>query len=360
MKAAVLYEPNTPFRIEELDLSEPGHGEVLVKIMASGVCHSDWHIIKGERNDVPLPVILGHEGAGVVDAVGPGVTHLRPGDHVILSWQTSCGLCETGQQGAPNMCENSPTADAKPTIRETGTQINQVLGLGTFGSHMVVPEIAAVPIDKDIPFPQASLVGCGVTTGIGAVINTAGVRPGTTAAVFGCGGVGLNCVQGAAIAGATAIIAVDLLDNKLELAREFGATHAVNSSREDPVERIRELTGGAGVHYAFEAIGLMAEPFVQSILCTRRGGVTVWVGHAPDDTPVTIDARMLDLEKTVKGCQYGSSRPHINFPRLLNFYKNGRLKVDELISRRFQLDEINTAFEVLGRGEVARSVVVFD
>ena len=360
MKAAVLYEPKTELVVEELELNEPAHGEVLVKMMASGVCHSDWHVVKGEWTHHPLPAVLGHEGAGIVETVGPGVTNVKPGDHVILSWKASCGLCEMCQKGWVNLCESFLVPSSKPYIRGKGTEIDQMAGLGTFGSYSVVPEVAAVPIDKDIPFPQASLVGCGVTTGVGAAINTAGVRPGTTVAVFGCGGVGLNCIQGSVIAGATTIIAVDLLDNKLELGREFGATHTVNASKEDPVERIIELTDGRGAHYAFEAIGLVERPFVQSILCTRRRGITVWVGHAPINTSVTIDARDLMQEKTVLGSMYGSARPQIEFPRLLNLYKAGKLKLDELISRRFPLEDVNGAFDALSKGEVARSVLYFD
>ncbi|MCH8206309.1 MAG: alcohol dehydrogenase catalytic domain-containing protein, partial [Chloroflexi bacterium] len=196
-----------PLVIEELDLGEPGPGEVLVKMMASGVCHSDWHVVKGEWTQVPLPIVLGHEGAGIVESLGPNVTGVQLGDHVILSWKASCGLCEMCQKGWPNLCERSPTVGRKPTVRETEEPMNQMAGLGTFGSYTVVPEVAAVPIDRDVPFAQAALVGCGVTTGVGAAINTARVQPGTTVAVFGCGGVGLNCMQGAAIAGATMIIA---------------------------------------------------------------------------------------------------------------------------------------------------------
>ena len=360
MRAAVLYEAKTPLVIEEMDQDEPGPGEVMVKMMASGVCHSDWHVAKGEWTHVPIPAVLGHEGSGVVEAVGQNVTSVRPGDHVILSWHTSCGLCEMCQGGWPNLCVQPPQPSSKPRVRGTGTAINQMAGLGTFASYEVVPEVAAVPIDKDVPFPQAALVGCGVTTGVGAAINTAQVKPGTTVAVFGCGGVGLNCIQGSSIAGATTIIAVDLLDNKLDLAKEFGATHTVDASRQDPVERIIELTGGQGAHYAFEAIGLVEKPFVQSILCTRKRGITVWVGHAPVNTPVTIDARALLYERTVIGSNYGSARPHIDFQRMLTLYKAGKLKLDELISRTFPLQEANTAFEVLGKGEVARSVLTFD
>ena len=360
MKGAVLYEAQTPLVVEALDIDEPGPGEVLVKMSASGVCHSDWHVVKGEWTHVPLPAVLGHEGAGVVEAVGPNVTHVKPGDHAILSWMPSCGVCETCQKGWPNLCLKDFSISSRLRVRGTGVEIGQLVGMGTFGSYQVVPEMSVVPIDRDVPMEQASLVGCGVTTGAGAAINTARVQPGTTVAVFGCGGVGLNCIQGARIAGATTIIAVDLLDNKLDLGREFGATHTVNASREDPVARIKELTGGHGAHYAFEAIGLVEAPFVQSIHCTRRRGVTVWVGHAPVNTSVTIDAQDLIWEKTVIASMYGSARPQIDFPRLLALYKAGQLKLDELVSRRFPVEEVNTAFEVLGKGEVARSVLVFD
>jgi S-(hydroxymethyl)glutathione dehydrogenase/alcohol dehydrogenase len=342
--------------IENVDLPKPAARDVLVRLMASGVCHSDWHILKGEWGDRMFPTVLGHEGAGVVEAVGEDVTHVKPGDHVILSWRTSCGLCEMCQRGWPALCDRSPTVGGGRAMLGD-KPVGLAGGLGTFAEYALVNAVAAVPIDRDIPFQQASLVGCGVTTGVGAVINTAKVEPGSTVAVFGCGGVGLNCIQGAAIAGAEQIIAVDMLDNKLEMGKQFGATHTVNAKNVDPVEAIRELTGGLGVHYAFEAIGLVEAPFLQSILCTRKRGVTVWVGHAPMNTPVTIDARTLINEKTVIGSFYGSARPHIEFPKLLALYKSGKLKLDELITRRFPLSEVNEAFAVLGRGEVARSVL---
>ena len=196
MKAAVLYEPLTPLVVEEVDIDEPGPGEVLVKMSASGVCHSDWHVVKGEWTHVPLPAVLGHEGAGVVEAVGPNVTRVKPGDHAILSWMPSCGVCEMCQKGWPNLCLKEFSISSKLRVRATGAEIAQMAGLGTFGAYQVVPDMAVVPIDKDVPMEQASLVGCGVMTGTGAAINTARVQPGTTVAVFGCGGVGLNCIQG--------------------------------------------------------------------------------------------------------------------------------------------------------------------
>ncbi len=221
----------------------------------------------------------------------------------------------------------------------------------------MVPQDVVIPIDKSVPLAQAALIGCGVLTGVGAVINTAKVEPGASVAVFGCGGVGLNCIQGAVLAGAEPIIAVDLRDNKLEMGRAFGATHTVNAGEEDPIERIREITGGKGAHYAFEAIGLTGEPFRQAIQCTRKRGVTVFVGHAPHHTPVDFDARMLMPEKSVIGSMYGTARPHVDIPRLIALYQRGRLKLDELVTRSYPLAEVNQAFEALSAGEVARSVL---
>ena len=355
MKAAILFEAQKPVTVDTVDIGEPGPGEVLVKIMASGVCHSDWHVAKGDWDNVPLPAILGHEGAGIGEAVGPNARGVRQGDHVVLSWKTNCGICEMCERGYPNLCERSPRPSTKP--KTNGTELHPMAGVGTMAEYSIVPDVAAVPIDKDIPFPQAALVGCGVTTGVGAAINTAQVQPGTTVAVFGCGGVGLNVIQGARIAGATTIIAIDLLDNKLAMSEEFGATHKINASKEDVVPRIKELTDRKGVHYAFEAIGLVEKPFVQSVHCTRYRGISIWVGHAPLRTPVTIDARDLIMEKTIMASMYGTARPHIEFNKMLGLYKTGNLKLDELITRRYSLQDINTAFEALAKGEVARSVL---
>ncbi|MEM7133133.1 MAG: Zn-dependent alcohol dehydrogenase [Chloroflexota bacterium] len=357
MKAAVLYDINIPLQIETFDLPNLEDDQVRVRLEASGVCHSDWHVIKGEWPFVPLPNILGHEGAGVVEAIGSDVRNISVGDHVVLSWKRNCGLCEMCQEGYPNRCDEPADHRGNPTQPERSDSMNRFNGLGTFATETIVPQDVVIPIDKEIPLPQAALVGCGVMTGVGAALNTANVQPGKSVAVFGCGGVGLNVIQGAAIAGAEPIIAVDLADNKLEMGRLFGATHTVNASQVDPVEAIRELTDGQGVHYAFEAIGLVSAPFKQSILCTRKRGVTVYVGHAPEQTPVDFDARILMPEKMVIGSMYGTCRPRVDFPRLLNLYKAGKLKLDELVTRTYQLEDVNEAFEALRKGEVARSVL---
>ena len=357
MKAAVLYDVNTPLKIEEFELPETGSAMVRIRLAASGVCHSDWHVVKGDWPHVPIPTILGHEGAGIVEEVGSGVTDIREGDHVILTWKRSCGRCEMCQKGFSNLCDLPPDTRGRPRFKGREAVMDKLVGLGTFGTYTIVPQDAVVRIDKDVPFAQAALIGCGVMTGVGAVINTAKVEPGSSVAIFGCGGVGLNCIQGAVLVSAEPIIAVDILDNKLELARQFGATHTVNASKEDAVERIQEISGGPGVHYAFEAIGLTGDPFVQAMLCTRKRGVTVFVGHAPHNTPVAMDARMLMHEKLVIGSYYGTARPHVDFHRLIGLYRAGKLKLDELITRTYPLEGINDAFDAMAKGEVARSVL---
>ena len=358
MKAAVLYDFNTPLQIEKFDMPDIADDQVRVRLEASGVCHSDWHIVKGEWVDINRPpVILGHEGAGVVEEVGPQVHSVKVGDHVVLSWMRNCGLCEMCQVGYPNLCEEPWDRRGQPLFPESKRPMKRMNALGTFSTETIVPQDIAIPIDREIPFGQAALVGCGVMTGVGAALNTANVQPGKSVAVFGCGGVGLNVIQGAAIAGAEPIIAVDILDNKLEMGTLFGATHTVNSARVNPVETIQELTVGKGVHYAFEAIGLVPEPYKQAILCTRRRGVTVFVGHGPDNTPVDFDSKILAMEKTVIGSLYGTCRPQVDFARIFSLYKAGKLKLDELVTRVYPLEEVNEAFDALGKGEVARSVL---
>lgn len=356
MKAAVLYQVKTPLTIQEFDLPDVGLDQVRVRLVASGVCHSDWHVIKGDWPHIPVPTILGHEGAGVVEETGSAVTGVKKGDHVVLSWKRNCGVCEMCQKGYPNLCDALPDTRSLPRFPATDHTMNKMLGLGTFSTHTIVPEEVVIPIDKDVPLQQAALVGCGVMTGVGAVINTAQVEAGASVAVFGCGGVGLNVIQGAALVGANPIIAVDIHASKLELAKLFGATHTVDASQEDPVARIQAITG-PGAHYAFEAIGLAAEPFLQAIQCTRKRGVTVFVGHAPFHTPIQMDARILMPEKMVIGSMYGTARPRVDFPRLIGLYKAGRLKLDELVTRVYPLARVNDAFDALAKGEVARSVL---
>ena len=261
------------------------------------------------------------------------------------------------QVGYSNLCEEPWDRRGQPLFADSERPMKRMNALGTFSTETIVPQDVAIPIDREIPFAQAALVGCGVMTGVGAALNTANVQAGKSVAVFGCGGVGLNVIQGAAIAGAEPIIAIDILDNKLEMGRLFGATHTLNSTLVNPVEAIQELTDGKGVHYAFEAIGLVPEPYKQAIVCTRRRGVTVFVGHGPDNTPVDFDCKILALEKTVIGSLYGSCRPRLDFPRLFSLYKAGKLKLDELVTRVYPLEEVNEAFEAMGKGEVARSAL---
>ncbi len=358
MKAAIMHGFNRELTIEGIELGGPRAGEVLVNLKASGVCHSDWHALKGDWGDYGLPLVLGHEGAGVVQEVGAGVTAVKPDDHVILAWRTNCGICEMCQHGWPNLCTAPPSTGQRGSVG--GEPLHRFTDTGTFATHTVVPESAPVVMPKEIPFAQAALIGCGVMTGYGAAVNTARVRAGSTVAVFGCGGVGLNCIQGARVAGAEMIIAVDLRDNKLELGRRFGATHTVNAADNDPVEAILELTGGEGVHYAFEAIGVASAPYSQSVRCTRRRGTTVWVGHAPLNTAVQFDARDLFFERTVIGSFYGSARTHVDFLRILALYREGKLMLDELVSRQLPLERVNDAFASLAEGDVARSVLIMD
>ena len=357
MKAAVLYEVNKPLKIEEFELPETGADMIRVRLAAAGVCHSDWHVVKGDWPQHTIPCILGHEGAGVVEEVGSQIAGVNEGDHVILAWKRHCGHCEMCQKGFPNLCDLPPYDSGLPRFAGRTETMRRFVGMGTFSTSVLVPQDAVVPIGRDIPFAQAALIGCGVMTGVGAVINTAQVEPGSSVAIFGCGGVGLNCIQGAVLASAEPIIAVDIHDRKLEMAKEFGATHTINSSIENPVDLINQISDGLGVHYAFEAIGLVSEPFLQSIECTRKRGVTVFVGHAPVNTPIEMDARMLMHEKSIIGCYYGSARTHVDFHRLIGLYRAGKLKLDELVSRTYPLEGVNDAFEALANGKVARSVL---
>ena len=363
INAAVLYEPNTPLVVETVDLDEPNDGEVLVRIAAAGVCYSDYHVMKGEWT-MPMPMVLGHEAAGVVDKIGSGVTRVAVGDHVILNFRPNCGTCRHCVVGRPVICTGIETPrwfmfDGTARLHKGGQDIHHFSRTASFAEYAVVQESGAIPVRKDMPLEPASLVGCSVMTGVGAAINTAKVEPGATVLVIGCGGVGLNIVQGARLAGAERIIAVDTLQSKLSYAREFGATDTLAASDGDVVARVHEMTDG-GVDYAFEAIG-NPKTIVQAYEATGPGGTTVVVGMAPEHDVVSLNALSLPrTERVVMGSWYGSARPWVDIPKLVNLYMSDRLKIDSMISRTYRLGEINQAYDALDKGEVARSVIVFD
>ena len=360
MKAAVLREVNKPLAIEEVEHGDPAPREVLVRTVAAGVCHSDLHFQNGAY-PYALPAVLGHESAGVVEAVGDSVTYVKPGDHVITCLSAFCGHCEHCLTGHMSLCmspELQRGADAPPRLAKNGESLAQFLNLSSFAEYMLVHEHALAKVREDMPLDRAALIGCAVTTGVGAVIHTAGVEPGASVAIIGCGGIGLAAVNGAAVAGAGRIIAVDQVQSKLELARKFGATDLVNAAEVDPVGAVRELTGG-GVHYSFEAIGL-AKTAQQAFKMVRRGGTATVVGMIPVGAMVEIHGPEFLAEKKLQGCNMGSNRFRVDIPRLVDFYLQGKLHLDELISKRIRLEEVNEAFAQLETGEVARNVIMFD
>lgn len=364
-KAAVLFEVGQKLEIREVEVQKPQAGEVLIRMAAGGVCHSDLHVMTGHLI-ASLPAILGHEGSGVVADVGPGVASVKPGDHVIPLWRLSCGECEYCTGGRPALCPagfeirmTGRLLDGTTRFKLDGKEIKHFAGVSSFSEYSVVPEKAVLKIPNDLPLERAALFGCAVVTGVGAAINAARVKPGSSVAVFGAGGVGLNVIQGAAIAGAGKIIAVDLLENKLEFARRFGATHTVNASKGNPVEQVRAVTGGRGVDYAFEVIGLPAT-MRQAYDTLAKRGMAIVVGITPMTMEVSVPVMTLVYEERVlTGSVYGSSRPKIDIPMLIDLYRAGKLKLDELLTRTYPFDQINEAYAALDRGEVARSVVTF-
>jgi len=364
MKAAVLYEANTPLQIVDIEQEGPRAGEARVRVMATGICHSDWHIMNGDWT-LPLPMVLGHEAAGIVEEVGAGVSNVSAGDHIIFSFRPQCGHCLYCSIGRSILCDGHQSVrwamlDGTCRLRRDGKDIFQMARIGTFSEHVVCPAEMLIPIRKEMPWPQAALMGCCVPTGVGAVTRCAEVEAGASVVVIGCGGVGLNVIQGARLAGAGKIIACDLLDTKLAFARDFGATHTVNASRDKVVDQVRALTGGRGADYAFDAIGGEATT-LQILDAIRPGGTAVIVGMAAMSVraPITPYAMALQ-EKTLKGTMYGSVRPNLDFPKLVDLYLEGRLKIDQLISRTWKLDEINEGFASMRGGQVARGVVVFN
>ncbi len=364
MKAAVLTGVDTPLEIrDDIEMAAPGRGEVRIKMAASGVCHSDLSVQNGTI-PMPTPIVLGHEGAGVVEDVGDGVSRVAAGDHVVLSFVPACGECYTCKRGQSYLCEKAAMQamggllDGTTRLTSGGSAVYQMACLGTFGQQAIVPEISMVKIPDDVPLDVAALIGCGVLTGVGAALNTADIRPGDTVAVVGCGGVGLNVIQGARIAGAGKIIAVDMFDSKLEMAKEFGATDTVNPNNGDPGAQVTTLNDGRGADVAFEVIGLKAT-MQQVIDMIRPGGEAILVGVPRMDVMLELNAAFtfLYLDKTVKGCWYGSSNVHEDVPKLLDLWKKGELKLEELISREIKVEQVNEAFEAMVSGEVARSVI---
>ncbi len=350
----------TPLSIEDVRVDNPKSHEVLVRTAACGVCRSDLHYITGSYG-CPLPTILGHEAAGVVEKVGSEVRYVKPGDHVITCLSVFCGHCEFCTTGRPFSCQNPEVArldDESPRLSRNGGPMHQFFSLSAFAEYMLIHEHALVKIRDDMPLDRAALIGCGVTTGFGAVINTAKVEVGSTVAVIGCGGVGLSAINGAAIAGAGRIIAVDVKGSKLNLAKHFGATDVVDASRGDPVEAVREMTGG-GVAYSFEALGLK-ETSEQAFRMLRTSGVATIIGMVPEGLTIEIPADDLLNDKTLKGSNMGSNHFRVDMPRFVDFYLAGKLKLDDMISRRIALAQINEAFEEMKAGTVSRSVIVFD
>ncbi len=365
MKAAVLTALNAPLEIMDLEQEGPKVGEVRVRVKATGVCMSDWHIIIGDW-PTKMPIVLGHEAAGVIDEIGPGVSRIKRGDHVIFSFKPNCGHCSYCARGRSVLCNGHADTpgfrlyDGTARMKLNGVDVNQMARIGTFAETVVCSEENVVVIRKDMPWAQAALVGCSVATGIGAVTRHAKVPAGSTVLVIGCGGVGLNIVQGAKLAGARRIIAADLLDNKLDYAKTFGATDTINAKTGNLIKEVRALTGGLGVDYAFDAIG--SEITVTQIVdAVAPGGHAVMVGIPAMTTKAGIaPAMMVFQEKSLTGSFYGSVEPTIDFPILCDLYMDKKINLDGLIGRTYTLSEINEGFAQLRAGSVARGVVMFD
>jgi len=360
MRAAVCRAFGEPLVIEEVTLDPPGPGEIEVAMAACAICHSDIHYAEGAWGG-RLPAVYGHEAAGVVRAVGPAVSHLAPGDHVVVTLIRSCGRCPSCIRGAPVTCETRFPLDAKsPLRRPGGERLTHGLRTGAFAQSIVVEASQAVAIPQDIPLDSASLLACGVITGFGAVVNTAQLRPGATAAVIGAGGVGLNVVQGAAIAGASTIIALDLVPAKLEAARRFGATHTCGAAGGKAVEKVRAMTDGRGADYVFVAVG--AKPAIeQALAMTARSGAVVLVGIPADGVTVSFEpGEVASQNQRILGSKMGGARIQDDIPMLVTLYREGKLKLDELISGRYPLEQINEAIASTKGGEALRNVIVFD
>ncbi len=361
IKAAVCREANRPLAIEDIDLAAPGPEEVLVKTVACGVCHSDLHALHG-KIATPMPSVLGHEPAGRVVAVGARVRNVAVGDHVIACTSMFCGSCAQCVQGRPHLCVDRGAcargADEAPRLSRSSELIHPFVELGGFAEAMLLHQRAVVKIDKDIPLDRAALVGCAVTTGVGAALNTAQVTPGSAVVVFGAGGVGISIIQGARLAGARQIIAVDMLDSKLANARKFGATDTLNPTGVDAVKTLKKMTRG-GADFAFEAVGI-PKLLEQAFYCLAPRGTAVLVGAIPQGETVSLHAGHFFQEKRIIGCMMGSNRFTLDAPRYLEFYRQGRLDLDGMVSRHMPLEQVNEAFRAMEAGEVTRTVLMFE
>jgi S-(hydroxymethyl)glutathione dehydrogenase / alcohol dehydrogenase len=363
MQAAVFRKPHAPLTIEPVDIDKPWGREVLVRTVATGVCHSDLHVVDGQgRWPLDRPIVLGHEGAGVVEAVGADVTTVKPGDHVVACLSGFCGTCAQCLSGHPNLCTGGAVTRAEsaaPRLSQQGEMVRQFIGISSYAERMLLHENSIVTIDPELPLDRAALVGCGVLTGVGAALRSSGMQAGQTVAVFGCGGVGLAIVQGARIGGAVQIIGVDMFDSKLEMAKRVGATHVVNSANEDPVKAIRALTRGAGVDHAFEAVG-NAKLVRQAIESLAIRGTATIVGVLPPDATIEFPWMAIRPECKVQTSRMGSNQFRTDIPRYLEFYRQGRLDLDAMVSKRGKLGDINEAFRAMKAGEVARTVLTFN
>ncbi len=359
MKAAVCYEFGKPLVVEDLELDPPAVQEIKVKLAACAICHSDIHYLEGAWGGT-LPAVYGHEAAGIVEEIGPGVTLAQPGDAVVVTLIRSCGRCYFCAQGRPHMCEARFTLDDERRIHTAqGGAIFQGLRTGGFAEYVVVHESQVVPIPESVPLPSASLLACGVITGLGAVVNTAEVPAGSSVVVIGTGGVGLNSVQGARLAGANPIIAIDVVSEKLEAARQFGATDTIDAGSADVSAAVRLLTGGRGADYVFVTVG-SARAIEQGIALLRRGGTAVVVGMPASGVKIAIEAvEFADASQRILGSKMGSTRLRVDVPKLVALYQQGRLKLDELISARYPIEQINEAIAAVKRGEALRNVIVF-
>lgn len=364
INAAVVREINH-LTIEEIEMAPPHERQVLVKVKAAGVCHSDLHTYKGELRSVP-PIVLGHEGAGIIEEVGPGVTKFKAGDPVIINWLPGCLTCNTCMSGRANLCERLPGTTFQSLMPDgtthhttlDGMVLKPYLSSATMADYAIVDEDGLIPIPDDMPFDVAAVIGCAVLTGAGAVLNTAQAESGSSAMVIGCGGVGLSAVQGCQLAGCYPLIAVDVMDSKLDFARELGATHTVNAKDEDAVKAVKKLTKG-GPDYAFDSVGASAT-ITQALTSIRPGGTAVVMGlhSAKDDVPVSA-AQLILMNKSLLGSFAGSANPQVDLPKLVKLYQGGRLQLDKLISKHYALDELPQAFADMEAGNVARGVITF-